>query len=134
MKFGKLIDEESTGKWHILEAPMSVDLRPEYKHLPVTNFEIPAGFTTDFASLYLIPCPRSWLIDTEKPAVLHDWQYQHGKLAPDSNLKVSRQLSDEIFHAGLIAEGVGTIRALTIWGVIRLWGWIPWRRYRGEKP
>lgn len=135
MKFGPLRDEEMPGKWHVLIEPMYVDLRPEFEPGLGANeaeFHIPEGFRTDFASMYVLPIPRKWLIDTEKPAVLHDWQYRHGKVSPKSELGISREMADEIFHAGMRAEGISEFRAWSIWCVVRLTGWAPWRRYRGK--
>lgn len=130
MKYGVLVGMECAGKWRILQRPMKVDLRPEYSHLPITVFEIPTGFKTDYASMYLVPAFLA--IDTEKPAVVHDWHYKNAKFAPNTNLPITRSRADEIFREGLKAEGVGAIRRIMIWSTVRVWAWIPWKRYRAS--
>lgn len=90
------------------------------------RIEVPTGFLTDLAS---IPAPMRGVLNTNgrsrKPAVVHDYLYQSGKLA--------RKAADRLFLTMLVAEGVISIgRGLYYLGV-RLGGWIPFNRYRKQE-
>src|SRR5688572_15781351 len=79
------------GYWY-LEQPLIWD---DGEH----RIEVPVGFLTDLAS---IPAPMRGVLNTNgrsrKPAVVHDYLYQSGKL--------DRKAADDLFLEMLIAEGV----------------------------
>lgn len=84
---------------------------------------IPPGFCSDLASV-----PRAGLIFWRPfgpwaiPAFIHDWLYWD---AP-----VSRSIADLAFRSALRTAGVSPITRFIFYSYVRLFGAIPWRRYR----
>lgn len=115
-------------KWTLL-AP----LRYRSKLLGITVL-IPEGFKTDLASV-----PRlllSWFVAggrAPRPAVLHDYGYQHGTFIIDHTnvlLQVTRQDVDAVLYEAMRADpidGSNRITANLIWSSVRLFGWASWK-------
>lgn len=91
-----------------------------YQEQPARDLVVPAGFCTDFAS---IPRPLQGFLDAVNDvapaAVVHDFLYT-------SQMFESRAMADRIFFDALRANGVGWMRARTLWAGVRLGGWIKW--------
>ena len=82
------------------------------------EFEIPAGFETDLASIPKIAWPimapaHSSLI---RAAIVHDWFYR-------KTCDFTRQETDLIFYHMLINDGISQSRASTMYYAVRLFGW-----------
>lgn len=90
------------------------------KEQPARDLVVPAEFCTDFAS---IPRPLQGFLDAVNDvapaAVVHDFLYT-------SQMFESRAMADQIFFDALRANGVGWMRARTLWAGVRLGGWIKW--------
>jgi hypothetical protein len=91
---------------------------------------IPAGTVTDLAS---IPRILWWIpglapMDFGVPApVMHDWAYRRdGQLSDE--IHVSRRRADELFRTLARAEGNGRLRCFVAWAMLRLFGWLAFRR------
>lgn len=82
--------------------------------------KVPAGFTTDFASIQSLNTPGlywlySYLVGYgNKAATIHDWLYRHGLY--------TRAICDEVFHRALLAEGVDSTRAWLMYQGVRIGG------------
>jgi len=86
---------------------------------------VPAGFKTDFAS---IPRVLSWLYPPYsdqwgKAAVVHDYLYATQPEWCD------RRRADREFLYGMKALGCPLARRLLLYGSVRIWGWLPWRKW-----
>lgn len=83
------------------------------------EYTVPAGFTTDLAS---IPRTVRPLVDrngsSRAASVLHDWLY--------ATRPVSRKEADALFLEALEASGVGWVRYAMYCGV-RAGGWVFWK-------
>jgi hypothetical protein len=89
-------------------------------------FIVPAGFSTDFASI-----PRVLWTAVGHPsglwgpaAVLHDHEYAAGK--------VTRAEADWLFRDAMEALGVSRARRWTLYLGVRSGGWLAWRRHRSR--
>lgn len=84
---------------------------------PARDIVVPAGFRTDFAS---IPRPLQGFLDAVNDvapaAVVHDYLYT-------SQYFETRSIADRVFLDALQANGVGWIRARTLWAGVRVGGW-----------
>lgn len=91
----------------------------------VAALMVPKGFETDGASI-----PRFAWITTGTPfdprhlraAVLHDFNYQCGKM--------KRVAADKLFRRMLLEDGVHPYQAGKMYWALRVFGRIVWRRYR----
>ena len=88
-------------------------------HIDNKYHAVPKGFKTDLAS---IPRPLWWMYapsdyDSIASAVLHDWHYCCSK-------GVSRLDADNIFYAGLRAQGMPHMRASIYYMGVRALGWM----------
>ena len=76
---------------------------------------IPAGTTTDFASI-----PRTfWSIFPPfgryiRAAILHDYCYQNGLF--------SRKIADRLFFEEMMKDGVAQWKSILMWKAVRLFG------------
>lgn len=99
------VEEVNEKRWRLL-----ADLR---YHGKVDHFVVPAGTTTDFAS---VPRMFTWLVPTSgkytKAAVLHDYLCETGL--------VPRNDADGVFRRVLRESDVPTVRRYVIWGAVRL--------------
>lgn len=82
------------------------------------QFEIPAGFETDLASIPKIAWPvmapaHSSLI---RPAIVHDWFYR-------KTCQFTRFQTDLIFYHMLRNDGVSHFRASMMYYAVRAFGW-----------
>lgn len=87
---------------------------------------VPAGYETDFAS---IPRPFQGVFsavnDVAPAALAHDWCY--------STEIFGRGTCDQIFYDALRANGVGWLRAKTLWSAVRIGGWTSWPHNTAER-
>lgn len=83
---------------------------------PARDIVVPVGFRTDFAS---IPRPLQGFLDAindvAPAALVHDFLYTCGMFE-------RREYADRVFLDALRANGVGWIRARTLWAGVRLGG------------
>lgn len=84
---------------------------------------VPAGFTTDFASVPQI----FWNILPPwgaygKPAVLHDWNYKHQEF--------SRYFCDAILAESMEAVGVPWWKRKLVYFGVRSGGWVAWNGHK----
>lgn len=86
---------------------------------------IAPGFQSDLAS---IPDVVRGLLDswTDRPAFLHDFQRRTKHWSDDDHTAITAKDCDKLFWAGLRAEGVGRVRARTLYLAVRLQA-----KYRG---
>lgn len=83
---------------------------------------VPAGFTTDFASVPRIPLAFLLTGDTaHEAAVVHDWLYVTGIY--------DRATADAIFREAMAAMGEPVVKNWLMWAGVRLGGWVPWSRH-----
>ena len=93
---------------------------------PVYEIKVPKGYETDFASI-----PRVFqgifnaVNDVAPAAIAHDWCYSI-ELFP-------REICDQILYDGLRANGVGWMRAKTIYAAVRAGGWTSWPHDPAER-
>ena len=89
---------------------------------------VPAGFTTDLASV-----PRLfWRVfppfgTYSLAAIVHDYLYSE-----ISTYDIERSTADRIFRDAMITLGVGRITRNILYNAVRHGGWIPWSRQRGK--
>lgn len=100
---------------------------------PACMVIVPRGFNNDLASV-----PRIfWPIldptnDVTLAAVPHDWLYATRGVVRPWLPAISRAQCDAIFYRALRANGVGYIRAQTMWLAVRAGGVSAWKS--GESP
>lgn len=113
-----LVAEKSGGVW-IITQPLVYQ-----SDVARRVFTVPAGFTTDFASVERLPLMFLLTGDAaHEAAVVHDYLYAKGLL--------SRADADAVFREAAIVSGEPGWRVrLMYWGV-RLGGWIAWDNHRG---
>ena len=91
-------------------------------------YVVPANFGNDLASV-----PRVFWgaidpsNDVAPAALVHDWLYASRGLVRPWLPKISRAQADAVFRRGLLANGVGSARALTMWAAVRVGGAKAWR-------
>jgi hypothetical protein len=87
---------------------------------------VPAGFKTDFAS---VPRPFWSLFPPwgtyGKASVLHDWLYWEQRRP--------RGACDAIFLEAMGVLGVSAAVRYSLYSAVRTWGWLSWRKHRGQK-
>jgi hypothetical protein len=91
---------------------------------------VPAGFTTDFASVPRIfwrvigpPTGFGHGAGYGKAAVIHDFLYSE----PNGR---TRAQCDRVFLDVMEDVGVSPMRRRLMWLAVRVGGWSPWRRHR----
>lgn len=78
-------------------------------------FTVPAGFTTDFASVPRIPLIFEAVGDiAHTAAALHDWLY--------TAQPVTRAMADAMFREAAVTSGVSAWRAWVMWAGVRIGG------------
>ena len=81
---------------------------------------VPAGFTTDFASIKVLHNAFLFVLFAlvsgygNYAATVHDWLYEHGSL--------TRKEADAVLYRALRAEGVARWRAYLFWLGVRIGG------------
>jgi len=109
------------GTWKLLEQFQFYTRNADY------IITVPAGFETDFGS---IPRPL-WMLwppyhpSYGKAAVIHDYLYT--KQAHETGYPFTRRWADQQFLEGMRVLGANWLRRGILFGMVRLWGWIPWR-------
>jgi len=90
-----------------------------------TEFEIPAGTHTDFAS---IPASARTFININGrhrlPAVLHDYLYAQGGRIGD--FEYTRKDADELFRDAMKDYGVSLVRRGAMYRAVRMFGGLHW--------
>lgn len=91
------------------------------------EYTIPKGFSCDGASIpkvfwSLIGSPFTGRY--AKAAWLHDWLYR--------TQPVSRQEADLLFIEAMKELGVSWLKRKAMHRFVRIFGWLPWRKYRRE--
>jgi hypothetical protein len=87
--------------------------------LPTFEIKVPAGYSTDFGSLPRITQGIFNAVNDIAPAAtIHDWCYSV-ELFP-------RNICDKVFYDALRDNGVGYLRAKTLYSAVRLFGWTSW--------
>jgi hypothetical protein len=83
--------------------------------------EVKEGFETDFASIPKVFMPfLEWRDKFNKAAVVHDWLY---------DIKIfDRKTSDKIFLELQLALGINKYKAYLFYFVVRIFGWMHWRK------
>ena len=93
-----------------------------YVSAPSWQGVIPVGFITDLASVpkifWGIFPPQGFY---EEACVAHDWLY--------SRTVLPRQVCDQVLKEGMEAAGTPWLTTNIIWGMVRLFGWIPYNRH-----
>lgn len=80
---------------------------------------VPAGQSTDFNSIPRLlwrVCPPA---DHAEAGVVHDWAYRTGAL--------TRKEADDVFYEALLALGVSSWKARTMWAAVRMFGGGPYQ-------
>lgn len=93
-----------------------------HEDLVFGDIRVPAGFTTDFASVPRLPF--AWLIAGgvgNRAAVIHDYLY---RTTPHTH---TRAQADDVFYDALLACGVEPWRAYLMWAAVRCCGWTSYR-------
>ncbi len=87
----------------------------------------PEGFVTDYAST-----PRIiwWLMPKagekyDAAAVIHDYLYRHNTYPQIE--------CDQVFREAMLASGVRSLRAATMYRALRLFGWVAYNNQPKEK-
>lgn len=87
--------------------------------------EIPAGFSTDFASVPRLPIVF-WLTgdSAHEASVVHDWLYR--------TQEFPRRTADAVFLDAMSVSVPPVVRwrRWAMWAGVRLLGWIAWRENR----
>ena len=84
------------------------------------------GFSTDFASV-----PRVfWSVvgpigKHTKASVVHDWLYHH--------TAGGRKWADQVFLEAMKVSGAGWFKRRLCYRAVRLFGWVPWNRYKRNR-
>lgn len=91
-------------------------------------YVVPSGFRNDLASV-----PRAFwpaidpANDVGPAALVHDWLYASRGLVRPGEPRISRAKADAVFCRALRANGVGYLRAQTMWAAVRVGGAKAWR-------
>lgn len=117
-----------SGEWELLADLIYVGNKDQ--------FLVPAGFTTDFASIPRIfhtLFPKNGKHDAA--AIVHDYLYRYqplvqGRAPLRAMVRISRLDADRIFRRIMKELGVGCIRRNLMYRAVRLGGGIPWRKSR----
>jgi len=108
------------GDWALDEA-FYVRIEDENSEDVPTTLAVPAGFSTDLASVPRLPLAYWWFAGrARRSAILHDWLYE---------MRYPRKWADNVFRAAMQTENVGTFARWAMWAGVRLGGG---RHYRGK--
>jgi hypothetical protein len=107
------LEELPDGRWQLVDHLC-------YDSAIIGRHKVPAGFTTDLASVPRLPFAY-WLFGgkANRPAVVHDHLYQ--------GRQVSRETADAVFFEAMGVEGLWG-RKWPMWAAVRTFGWLPWSR------
>lgn len=99
---------------------------PGFKGMNKYDIVVPQGYETDFASIpQFFQGIFSAVNDVAPAAIAHDFCY--------STELFERSTCDRIFYDALRANGVGWMRANTLWSAVRLGGWTSWPHDPSER-
>lgn len=99
-------------EWTLVE-DFYVSIDSEDGDTPV-NFAIPAGFSTDLASVPRLPLMHMLFSGrARRSAILHDWLYV---------MQYPRKWADDAFKAAMANEDVGPLSRWLMWAGVRLGG------------
>ena len=98
---------------------------------------VPAGFYTDFGSVpgyTVLHCLVPRIGRVRESFVLHDYEYRRGcyprSYADHLLLTSAFALLDSASDFASGERAVYKARVALAYAGVRMWGWIPWRRYR----
>lgn len=119
-KFLTTLKTEQVGKWNhnLLDVLVFEDDK-------VGTITVPAGFTTDFASIKVLHNAFLFVFFAlvsgygNYAAVIHDYLYTTHSVG---NVAVTRKEADEVLYRALRAEGIARWRAWLFWAGVRLGG------------
>lgn len=103
------------GDWQLMQ-PLS------YQHPQYGVIEVPAGFTTDLASIPRLffrivnPCTTG----TRRPAIVHDYLYSGSTL-------LTRQQADQVLYDALRECGINWVLANAMYYAVRIGGASHWQ-------
>lgn len=107
----------------------------QYEASNGTIYVVPAGFYSDGAS---VPRPV-WALyppfgDSYEPAAwLHDYLYAFAEdVSGTDKGHISRAEADGLFDEAMESLNYRRSGRLMIFNAVRMFGWLPWRRYRAE--
>ena len=82
---------------------------------------VPEGFVTDYCSVPHIPFIHEWLGDIGKRAgVIHDYLYS--SIVDEVFRHLGRAWADNVLYAALRSQGIGRIKAWSMWAAVRVFG------------
>jgi hypothetical protein len=93
-----------------------------------TLYIVPAGMRNDLASV-----PRIFWTEIDPSndvalgAIVHDWLYATRGVVRPWLPQISRAKADAVLYRALRANGVGVVRARTMWAAVRVGGASAWR-------
>ena len=126
MKFSPLIVRVDKNDRRLLVEPLRFFLGPEVKfERGDVEFEIPAGYITDFASIPKYLRGVITRTDTEIAGVCHDYMVEKSCLPRVTKYSVSymyirRNVADKIFYEILRYQGVGFVKARLMYLGVRM--------------
>lgn len=90
---------------------------------------VPIGFLTDGGS---VPRALWWLYppfgsDCDEAYVLHDFAYAHPE-----RWSMNRGQADALMREVLEVKGFRPTGRFAVWGGVRMFGWLAWRKHRRE--
>lgn len=110
-----VLEELSDGKLWRLAQPLVY-----YSSLLSRTITVPAGFTTDLASVPRLPLVYVTMGGRfNAPAVVHDFLYHNHNMC-------SREQADGVLREAMQTEGHNWFRRSLVWAGVRLFGWKPY--------
>lgn len=113
--------EPGSGEWTLVS--------PFHAEVNGHTVVIPAGFRFDLAS---VPRILWWLVAPFHLSIaaplVHDWLYRRGGWLIPGGARVARSDADRVFRDLMRQYGVNPVVAFLAWVVVRVFGWVAWRR------
>lgn len=92
------------------------------------KFSLPVGFVTDGGSI-----PKrlqGYIARTDnrifRPALPHDWFYQHAGLSPDGTWSITRAQADTMLREAMRLCGASAALRWNVWIHVRIYGFASW--------
>ena len=121
--------------WRLLSDLIYQGVTRVYKLEVPIEVRVPAGFTTDFASVPRLPVAFLLTGDTaQRAATVHDFLYEFGRPCTHSALVLTRKQADDLFLQAMTDSGIPRWRRNMMYYAVRAFGGGAWRRYRELKP
>lgn len=114
----------SKRRWVLLR-PFSYDVGEKDSGVRI---EVPARFTTDFASVPRVAWPIVSPIDHPSAPIIHDWLYFIHQW-PD-HMPMTRKQADQILLEALQVDGAGWLKRRMMYRAVRMFGGRAWRSKR----